>query len=434
MKDIIRKTKSVCPQCLAPITAIIYEKEKRVYMHKICPDHGEFDVYLWPDADRYRWAFGLKFSGHSRIPQTRASNECPNNCGLCPNHKRKITLPEIEVTWRCNLSCPVCFMHEGTPPEDPSIEKIKYMFETIWKYDGPGVPVQITGGEPTVRDDLPNIIRTAKSVGFEVIELNTNGLVLGRDIHYLEALKDAGLTNIYLQIDGLTSQITETLRGKNVLPDKIQAIENCRLLGIPVIPSVTIVKGINDHHLSEIINFSMHNLDVIAGIAMQPAFVSGRFDVPNEKHLSVGDVADLIEHQTRGKIRATDFWPLSSMHPLCCGSTYLLGEGDDYKSFTRTFNEESYRKLFDPTSPQGSVFLDIVAKSSPSGQLPKGLPILIMEYMDAWTIDLERAEECNLAVTIENGKSIPFCVYHLTDGQGKRMFSAGGRGDHDNHT
>ena len=81
--------------------------------------------------------------------------------------------------------------------------------------------------------------------------------------------------------------------------------------------------------------------------------------------------------------------------------------------------------MFDSTSPQGAVFMDIVAKSSPSGLLPRGLPILIMEYMDAWTMDLTRARECNLAVTVSDGTSIPFCIYHLTDANGKRLYPHG---------
>jgi uncharacterized radical SAM superfamily Fe-S cluster-containing enzyme len=424
---VIKKTQSVCPHCLGSVPAVIYEKERQVYMQKACPEHGEFDVYLWPDAEHYQWFSKFAFPAVSRKPQTRSLKGCPHDCGLCPDHKRRITLPEIEVTWRCNLACPVCFVFDGDPPPDPCLETIARMFETILHYDGPRVPVQITGGEPTVRADLPQIIEIVKKSGATHVELNTNGIVIGRDIDYLRALKKAGLTNIYLQFDGLYPPTTKILRGVDVLAEKLQAIEHCRGEKIPVILSVTIVDGVNERELGDIIHFAMDNLDVISGLALQTAFESGRFEVPNRKHLSVGDMARLISKQTGGKISAWDFWPVGSSHPLCYGSTYLLEIDGDYEPFTKQFNEQDYRRMFDSSSPQGAVFMDIIAKSSPSGLLPRGLPILIMEYMDAWTMDLARARECNLAVTVSDGTSIPFCIYHLTDVNGKRLYPHGGK-------
>ncbi len=426
----IRTTESVCPHCLLSLPATVYEKDKEVWMAKSCPEHGRFDVYLWPDVEHYEWFCGVAFPGHSRLPQTETAKGCPHDCGLCPGHARGITLPEIEVTWRCNLACPVCFMSDRHVPPDPSFEEILRMVETIGSFDGPGFPLQITGGEPTIRADLPEIIEMAASRGASAVELNTNGLVIGGDIQYLRSLKQAGLTNIYLQFDGLDPSMTRVLRGRDVLPAKLQAIENCRTERIPVILSVTIVEGVNEGELGSLIHFAMDNLEVIGGLALQPAFVSGRFELGSRKHLSVGDVARLISEQTGGAIKATDFWPVGSSHPLCYGSTYLLRDNGGYIPFTRHLKEEDYRQQFNSTSPQGAAFMDIVAGASASKTPPLGLPILIMEYMDAWTMDLARTRECNLAVTLPDGSSIPFCVYHLTDSRGERLYPHGGRRRH----
>ncbi|WP_459903848.1 radical SAM protein [Desulfosarcina cetonica] len=425
--DLLRQTKSVCPYCLKTLPAAIYQKNGKVYMHKRCPQHGEFDIYLWPDAARYISYGQLDFPAVPRKAQTRINQGCPQDCGLCPAHKRGITLPEIEVTWRCNLACPVCFMFDDQVPEDPTIPEIIRMYESIQKHDGYDLPIQITGGEPTVRRDLDEIIGWGRRLGFCAVELNTNGLVIGKDRDYLKRLKDSGLTNIYLQFDGLDEKSTIALRGRNLLAEKHQAIENCRQEGIPVVLSVAVVEGINDHELGDLISFAMHNLDVVCGLALQPAFVSGRFDVKDRHHLSVLDVAHLISRQTRGKIDASDFWPVSSSHPLCYGSTFLSGAGDDYEPLTRHISEDAYRQMFDPASPQGAVFKDIAAKSRPEAEPPGGLPILIMEYMDAWTMDLDRASQCNLAVTQLDGRSIPFCIYHLSDSKGRRLYPHGGR-------
>ena len=424
----IRHTESVCPHCLATLPATVYEKNSEVWMRKHCSQHGEFDVYLWPDAEHYRWYCGYSFPSLTRLSQTQATHGCPNDCGLCPGHKRRITLPEIEVSWRCNLSCPVCFMADGCVPADSSLKDIAKMIETISQFDGPEFPLQITGGEPTVREDLPAIIALARQHGANAVELNTNGLRLGRDIDYVRELKNAGVTNVYLQFDGLDPETTIALRGRDVLPAKLQAIENCRAAGVPVILSVTIVQGVNDRQLGSLIEFAMQNLDVVQGLALQPAFVSGRFDMGARRHLSVGDVARLISEETHGRIRASDFLPVGSSHALCYGSTYLLETDDGYLPFTRELNEQEYRHAFDGCSPQGAVFKDIATDRFNSRD--RGLAILIMEYMDAWTMDLERAKGCNLAVTIPDGRSIPFCIYHLTNTRGERLYPHGGGDRH----
>jgi uncharacterized radical SAM superfamily Fe-S cluster-containing enzyme len=424
---VIRNTGSLCPVCLKGIPAVIYERDNgEVYMWKRCPDHGEFDVYIWPDASRYQWFYDFQFLGESRLPQTSTHKGCPGDCGLCPNHKRAVTLPEIEVTYRCNLSCPVCFMNDGEVPGDPSMDVIRYKLEIIRRFDGQNLPIQITGGEPTVRKDLPEIIALCRSMGFDAVELNTNGMVIGNDPGYLRSLKDAGLTNVYLQFDGTFPEATRLLRGGNYLPRKMAAIENCRKENIPVILSVTVVRGTNEWNLGGLVEYAMNNLDAIKGLALQAAFESGRFDLMNMKHLSVGDIAMLVSEQTSGKIGFNDFWPVASSHPLCYGSTYLMGSGDDYVPITRDLDEREYARLFNTTSPQGAFFMDMVANLKGTAFPPEGLPILIMEYMDAWTMDLERVRNCNLAVTLSDGRSVPFCMYHLTDSKGRRKFLHGG--------
>ena len=159
---------------------------------------------------------------------------------------------------------------------------------------------------------------------------------------------------------------------------------------------------------------------------MQAAFESGRFDVQKVKHLSVGDIAVKISEQTENRITFTDFWPVGSAHPLCYGSTCLVGTSDSYIPVTRNLKEAEYRTLHQSSSPQGAFFKDMITSISDGQSMPQGLPILIMEYMDAWTMDLERLQSCNLAVTIPDGRSIPFCAYHLMDTSGRRKYPHGG--------
>ena len=69
----------------------------------------------------------------------------------------------LEVTKRCNLHCPVCFASAGESQEkgDPSICEIEKQFDFLMEHGGP-FNIQLSGGEPTMRDDLPEIIRMGR--------------------------------------------------------------------------------------------------------------------------------------------------------------------------------------------------------------------------------------------------------------------------------
>ena len=118
-----------------------------------------------------------------------SSGNCPFNCGLCENHRTSTILANIDVTNRCNLSCPTCFADAGQSPEDPTMDQIRAMMKTL--RDQRPVPcpaVQFSGGEPTIRDDLPEIISMAKEMGFAQIQVATNGVKLAASPRSLQKL------------------------------------------------------------------------------------------------------------------------------------------------------------------------------------------------------------------------------------------------------
>ena len=87
---------------------------------------------------------------------------------------------------------------------------------------------------------------------------------------------------------------------------------------------------------------------------------------------------------------------------------------------TQFMSVDEYHEGFSPDSPQGSVFLDILAKKGV--YVADGLSIVIMDYMDAYTMDIQRLRECSMMVTVPSGQAIPFCSYHLTDAKGCRVY------------
>ncbi len=420
----ISTTQALCPTCLRVLDATIYaDDEGKVWMGRECPEHGLLDTFIWPDAEHYDWMASLAFPKASPQSTRPPTGPCPRSCGICSRHQRKATLVEIEVTQSCNMRCPVCFMSAETDPHAISLESIERMYRAIAEQAGTQTGVQLTGGEPTTRGDLAEIVAIGRDMGFWGIEVNTNGLVISRDLDYLRKLVYAGCTGIYLQFDGLDDEIYRRIRGRDMLQVKLDAVENCRRCGIQVVLAMTIVSGINDHQVGEVIRFALQNNDTIVGVALQPAFTSGRFEANRVVPLTMGDVIFMLEEQTDGLIRSADIWPLGCSNPFCDTGTYLVLTIENgkkiYTPCTRDLTRKQYLDLYDPDSPQGSVFWDIVEKSD----IPTmgGLSVIIMNYMDAATCDLQRMKECSMFDTMLDGRLIPFCAYQLTDGEGRRV-------------
>ncbi len=429
---VLRTTHALCPVCLKELLATVFSDAGGVvWMERICPEHGETVSRVWPDVDHYRWMTSLDFPRnppHATCGGATATRPCPFGCGVCERHARKGTLQEVEVTQACNLHCPVCFMSAQSDRHDPDMEGLSAMFDAIVRTGGVDTGVQITGGEPTVREDLPDIIRMARGKGFWGVEVNTNGLVIASRDGYLETLVEAGLTGVYLSFDSLVADVYRQMKGADLLAVKLEAVERCRVAGIQVVLAMTIVAGTNEHEVYDIIRFALDNPDVVVGVALQPAFTSGRFETGRTITYTMGDVIAQLAEQHPDMFDSHDFLPLSTSNPLCDAGTYLLPDPDapaGWTPATRGLTREGYLAAYNPDSPQGSVFLDIL--SGEGRDLSHGLSIVIMDYMDAYTMDTDRLRDCSMMVAIPDGRTIPFCSYHLTDASGRRVYAPWGK-------
>ncbi|MGE5598494.1 MAG: radical SAM protein [Bacteroidota bacterium] len=413
------QTDSVCPVCLRVVAAQTVVEGKTVYQKKECPAHGAFKTYLWPDVDHYNWMASFYFPCLPPKQPLAPQQGCPRDCGPCTAHLRHPTLVELELTHRCNLRCPVCFMAAGKDaPPDPDLTTIEGLYRAAMARTSPQTSIQLTGGEPTIREDLPDIVRLGREVGFNAIEVNTNGVVIATDPAYAVRLAKAGISGIYLQFDGLSRAVYEKIRGQDLLAVKRRAIENCRAAGVQVVLAMTVIGGINDDQLGAVLDFALDNRDVIAGIAYQPAFGSGRFEVALERRLTMGDVAFLLAAQSHGLLEPYDLWPLACA-PLCDAATYLVERQGILTPLTRLITREEYANCYNPDSPQGSVFWDIAAEKFPD--LESGLSIIVMNFMDAMNLDLKRLRECSMLVAGPEGRLIPFCAYQLTGLAGNKL-------------
>ncbi len=289
--EILKETMSICPECLQPIPAKIYieDNERRwVMMRKECPEHGEFRDKLASDPEYYVWNMEYADKLGSRNHSTRLDRSCqyakkkgcPYDCGPCRNHKTTACICIIDITNRCNLQCPVCFANANKQGYivEPSFDDLVRIM-TVMQSQKPMAPVllQLSGGEPTLRKDLPEIMRKGKELGFTEVMLTTNGIKLAKSKEYFQELVDAGMDAVYLQFDGIEPETWKKTRGVDLSKLKFKIFENARAIGFGGIMLVpTVAKGVNDHEIGNILDVALQNHDVISGVVFQPVSICGR--------------------------------------------------------------------------------------------------------------------------------------------------------------
>lgn len=470
---VIKKTKSLCPQCLQLVDAEVFEDQERIMIKKECPEHGEFENTYWCSSEIYHKASDYDYRGEGiENPHTEIEGECPLSCGLCPEHESQTILGLIDVTNRCNLRCPICFANAAVSKSlyEPTYEEIREMLHNLRSnLPVPTPAIQYAGGEPTVRKDIVELVKLAREEGFSHTQIATNGIKLAKDPNLAKDLKAVPLNTIYLQFDGVTEDPYIKIRGRNLLPLKLEAIENCRKadLGIVLVP--TLVKGINDHQIGDIIRFAVDNLDIIRGVNFQPVSFAGRTpaDEVEEQRMTIPDFQEMVEEQSEGKIKIDDFYPASSIipisdfveaiegedqvaftcHPHCGAATYVFIDNNEIIPINRFVDVDRFFNLLSRSSDDikdGGLVGKAKVISRATVELPKTIDrgkkpdsldiagiltkvfrersysalgdfhhktllISCMHFMDPWNFDQDRVKRCVIHYAVPDGRIIPFC-------------------------
>lgn len=375
----IDSTASLCPECLKNIPSDIIEKNGKILFKKHCPAHGDFEDIYWSDSALYKKYKSFARDGEGVFnPNTEKKNDCPADCGLCPDHKTGTLLANMDLTNRCNQKCPFCFANSAAAGYlyEPNFQQIKKMMETLRREKPvPCEAIQFSGGEPTLYPDLIKVIKLAKKMGFSQIQIASNGVKESQDLNFCKEIAKAGLDTIYFQFDGIKPETYQKIRGYNALPVKLKAMENFRLSGLDSIVLVpTVVKGINDDQIGDIIDFAKKNSDIVKGVNFQPVSFSGRIDKNKLKkeRITIPDVLSLIEKQTEKQILKKDFYPIPSVvpfsyfteawkkspqvkftvHPHCGAATYIFIRDNKLFPIARFIDVEKLLSLIKKITPE----------------------------------------------------------------------------------
>jgi len=193
-------------------------------------------------------------------PTTPAAIPAPGAGGLPVNDRlgRPVEDLRVSLTDRCNLRCTYCMPREMFGPDHAFLPRHELLsFEELTRvltvFVGLGVSkLRLTGGEPLLRTDLPDLIGMISPLdGVEDIALTTNGILLPR---YAETLRDAGLRRVTISLDALDD---ETFRQTADTPLSVDAVLEGVAAALaaglsPVKVNTVLQRGVNDHQIEDL--------------------------------------------------------------------------------------------------------------------------------------------------------------------------------------
>jgi uncharacterized radical SAM superfamily Fe-S cluster-containing enzyme len=287
-------------------------------------------------------------------------------------------------------------------------------------------------------------------------------------------LKEAGVGTVYMSFDGVTPETNP----KNYweIPD---ALDNCRKVGLHIVLVPTLIKGINDQEIGDMIRFASGNIDIVRSLNIQPVSLVGMMPSKkrDEQRITIPDVCKKIEEQTDGEIGKEDFFPIPSAsritdfiealtgqpkyklssHFACGVATYVFKEDDKLIPITRFIDvnglfeylrnetesiQKSRIKQIRKTISAAKLLVNL-KKFIDEGKKPKGLDIGkiitsaitggsyesleefhrkslfigMMHFMDLYNYDIDRVQKCCIHYAVPDGRLIPFCAFNVKIGR-----------------
>jgi uncharacterized radical SAM superfamily Fe-S cluster-containing enzyme len=421
----------------------------RVFLDRVCPEHGEFSQCIASDARFYWLARGKESnaccsSGNcgqesatvefAPLPALRADDLAPsgtlgrnaNGRADGPFETLATCLALIEIVHSCNLACPTCYADSPVGRVDavPLLE-LQNRIDGVIARKGPIEILQLSGGEPTLHPRFFELLDWVQGhPKIDYVLINTNGVRIANDSRFAQRLGVCAARRriqIYLQFDGIHLGGQELLRGADLRTVRAKAIERCGKINLPITLAMTVVPE-NIHGLWEAIEFGLQHAHV-RGIAFQPMFQSGRAPTKSgpAQRLNTADIILAAVQQSAGKLRFDDFTPLPCGDPNCATIGYLLKIGgkarsiSDFIDFTRV---QGF--LRDKVRYQLEDLIRCGCESQPLGEMLKQFELdeshtfrlLIKPFMDAWTWDEDRIDRCCTHVIRPDGKLDSFCRYY----------------------
>lgn len=446
----LNATQSFCHQCgnlSKLVDTHIVAKDNEVFLRKFCPKCGESMVKISSDYAYFKTCDSyLKAPDLPESSNTQVLRGCPFDCGVCPQHQNHPCLALFNITDECNMKCNICYFSSYPGAGNHrSMEQIEQMLATLLKVESQPDLIQVTGGEPTIHPQIMEILRYLKKSPVRHLMLNTNGIRISEEEAFVKELKSlGGGFEIYLQFDSLQEEALRDIRARDMRTVRLKALELLEKYSISTTLVCVIKKGVNDHEIHDIIDFS-RRYRCVRGVVFQPVQEAGRIDAADDFRISLSEIRSRIIEDPRNPFTSED------MIPLPC-DPHKIGVGYAAKQM-----REGYAELFPVTGKipkeivtghagtvafeQDRAFVKTIIETVsldtamgegilkdkikqklfccwPSFLAPSDMGyenvyrIVIMEFSDIYNFDATNIKrECNFM--IEPDRAIPFSTYNM---------------------
>ena len=334
-----RETDSLCPTCVrearqeildgkrdvsillhekvGEIKAQIINRDGQILMVKDCPIHGHFEDVMAIDTAFFRH-LEESFPGSDIVAH---NDERLHNHGSSTIKYGRGSVLTVDLTNRCNMMCDPCFMDANQVGfvHELSWEDIKTLLDNAISIKPKRqMSVQFSGGEPTLSPYFLDAVRYARKVGYNSVQAATNGIEFAKSYEFAKAAAEAGLRYAYLQFDGIGNAANSHRRVGNLFDVKLRAIENLHNAGVDIVPVITIVNGINNEQVGQIVQFALDNPKKINFLSFQPVSFTGRDEeiTPARRQAqryTLSHLAHDVKNQTGIGEPVRDWFPISFM-------------------------------------------------------------------------------------------------------------------------
>ena len=454
----------------------------RVYLRRHCRrGHGEVVSLYEEDHDLWEYLQQWRTPTREIIPDTPANTRpIPMGYldGLGDLQTQHSCVLLLDVTESCNLECPTCFA--AAAPGVGRFARLPHVLRAldaaIAREGGKVDVLMLSGGEPTVHPEILEIIEAAVERPVTRVILNTNGIRIVKDDRFLTALgRLRSRVEVYLQFDGFEAASSIWHRGEDLREVKAEALRRLASERVFATLAMAVADGVNDHEVGAVAEYALAT-DYIAGVAFQPMFGSGRSNPidPMRRATTTGTLRRLGA-QTDGRVGPDDFIALPCSHPDCSSITYFVrGDEGEWRSVPRMLGTEQLKAhlglVSNRIAPDDAMWTALVGMMSETTLVSrpelidhvlriceacdlgvkgfvKNLGMWLFDrdraveelalrvkrfsvktFMDAWTLNIERLQQCCVHVGSTNGEEnpvrIPFCARQLFGGL-RRQTSGG---------
>jgi uncharacterized radical SAM superfamily Fe-S cluster-containing enzyme len=383
-----RYVNAFCPECHAadvqqPLAKVrrlsgwLVERDDRVWLERGCPTHGfqrtmydespEILTYLEQWTAPTKWHVPDSPGNYDPIPQAYLR-------GLGEMQTQHTCILLEDIIEACNLRCPTCFTSSspnlsGVVPIEQILANID---QRLARENGRLDVVMLSGGEPTLHPQLPDLLDELAARNIVRTLLNTNGVLIARDDSLVELLqRHRDRVEVYLQFDGLRAESSKHHRGGDLTATKQLAVARLSQAGIFTTLTMTAALGVNDDEIGDVILTALET-PYVGGVVIQPVFGSGRSQPldPMNRLTHTGALAR-FGPQTGGVVSWRDLTALPCSHPHCASVGYMLRNDDgEWRSLVGIVGVERLKE-----------HLGLIANRVADRELPRDLRIAVQQSL-----------------------------------------------------